>query len=128
MGFTERQSVPFPHRRVLLDESELAVDKDRIDNRRNNGTLRGLGISLNIPGQMLLDYPLKDEVSWLSKGSFPSTAANIESPRLTKVVPLLRITPFHVVIFKVNVFWSDIASQPVIVSNSSQQAALGTGF
>jgi hypothetical protein len=128
MGFTERQSVPFPHRRVLLDESELAVDNDRIDNRRNNGTLRGLGISLNISWQMLLDYLLKDEVSWLSEGSFPSTTADIESPRLTKVVPLLRITPFHVVIFKVNVFWSDIASQPVIVSNSSQQAALGTGF
>jgi hypothetical protein len=77
---------------------------------------------------MISDYIMKDEVSWLSEGSFPSTTADIESPRLTKVDPLLRNTAFHVVIFKVNVFWSEIASQPVIVSNSSQQGALGTGF
>ena len=116
MGFTERENIPFPYIRVLLDESEVVVDMERIHDCRNDCTLQRLGISLFICVEMLSDDFLKDKISSFSKGSFPSTAAHIETLRLSKVFPpQLRISTVHFVLFAANAFLCGIfcsGSQP----------------
>jgi hypothetical protein len=104
------------------------VEIERRYKLRNDGTLGVFGSSLIVSVQTISDCLLKDKVAWVAEGTFSSTTADIESPRLTKNVFLLVTTTVLFLMFQDFAEGIHDFQTVILFITNIQQGAGGRGF